>query len=163
MSAASLRWALRAFPRRFRSARAAEIEATFLEAEMAGERNVYGLRAIVDVVLAGWRERLRSRPPFGVYLRYRLLGGRLDPAWRPWVLDDLQGWFRLRRAAAMVTTLALTLTALYLLTGDPPIRHPIVWPIMAIAGWLGATFERTRVLRRHGFGPRARPSTSPND
>ena len=103
------RLALHAFPRRFRTERAAEIEATFHEAALAGELHPYGPHALADVVTAGWRERARSHPPFGVYVKYRMFGGRLEPRWHAWMLDDVCGLFSLRRVLWVAWPLAIAL------------------------------------------------------
>jgi len=73
MSDRLLQIALHAFPRRFRDARSEEIRAVFADAVAAGDRRVFGVAALADVVAAGWRERWRGHPPVGRYLWYRLI------------------------------------------------------------------------------------------
>lgn len=97
------RWA-RAFPRRWRE-RHLEALLDTVE-EMSGGSDRLDRRAALDLVLAGWGERLRTHPPLGSWLAYCLLERRLDPRWHPWILDDLRGpwlWLRvwLRRAVPM--------------------------------------------------------------
>ncbi len=153
-----LRCALHAFPRRFRGQRSAEIEATFHEAELAGERRPYGAHALADVVLAGWAERARSRPPLGVYLKYRLFDGRLEPRWHPWMLDDVRGLFGLRRLVWILSPLWVS----YLVFS---MQHPpqfsrsempmllICLGVYVVGGVVGGRVNRRRVLKRHGYDP----------
>src|SRR5690242_5519350 len=84
---------MRAFPRRYRDAHEVEMLSTLAEAE-AGRRSPC-LGTAIDLVRAGWSERIRSHPPFRRYIWYRL-GGKLPPEYRSWMLDDLNGWYRMR-------------------------------------------------------------------
>lgn len=157
-----LRWALRSFPRRFRAQRCTEIESTFQEAELAGEPNAYGAAALIDVVVAGWRERARTRPPLGPYLRYRLLDGRLDQRWHSWMFDDLDGWFPARRAAWWVSVLTVIWVVMWRVTGGLFAFPPwFVWPIWGVAFSLTAGLERRRILKRHGYDPHTRTWVPP--
>ncbi len=152
-----LEWAMHAFPRRFRAQRSAEIEATFHEADLAGDPHAYGPAALADVVIAGWGERARTRPPFGHYLKYRLLGGRLEPRWHAWMFDDLGGWFAVRRSAWVLVPLCAILTAAWLGSdGSMPLPPPAIAPVWIIAMGLGARLDRRRTLTRHGYDPATR-------
>lgn len=87
---------LRAYPRRWRAARGAEVLGVLADLAGPGARRL-GARAAADVVRAGWAARLRGRPPLGRYLLYRLADVRLPAEHRPWVADDVAGlWFPLR-------------------------------------------------------------------
>ncbi len=153
---------MHAFPRRFRAQRSAEIEATFHEADLAGDPNAYGPAALADVVLAGWGERARTRPPLGSYLKYRLLGGRLETRWHAWMFDDLDGWFPLRRAAWVGIPILLILAAAWRATGGAmPMPPPLIWLVWATAIALGARLERRRTLTRHGYDPKSRTWVPP--
>jgi len=156
---------MHAFPRRFRTGRAAEIEATFHEAELAGERHPYGAQALTDVVIAGWRERARSRPPLGTYLKYRLLGGRLERRWHAWMLDDVRGLFSVRRMVLPLMPMLFVWTYL---------NRPVDWSTPATliwiavvmlawtaAGYFGGRRDRRRILRLHGYDPETRAWLSP--
>jgi hypothetical protein len=147
--------ALRAFPRRFRTVRSAEIVATFREAELAGDAQPYGWRALVDVVRAGWSERLRTHPPVGHFLRYRVLDGRLDPQWHRWMLDDVHGWYGLRRAVWTLVPLLVLATVLRLGgAGYPDSEFVVMYVVAAIVfGALFTPMHRRRTLRRHGYDP----------
>lgn len=92
------RWA-RAFPRRWREQHLDGLLDTV--EELASDADRLDRRAALDLVLAGWGERLRSHPPLGAWLGYSLFERRLAPTWHPWVLDDVRGrlfwlrsWFR---------------------------------------------------------------------
>jgi hypothetical protein len=150
-----LSFALRAFPRRFRTARSAEIVATFREAELAGDDHPYGWRALVDVVRAGWSERLRTHPPLGHFLKYRLFDGRLDPQWHRWMFDDVRGWYGLRQAAwTLVPLLVLAVGLRVGGLGIPDTGFVVMYTAATIV--FSALFtpkHRRRTLRRHGYDP----------
>lgn len=148
-----LRIALHAFPRRFRAARSAEIVATFQDAELAGDAHPYGMLALTDVVVAGWAERLRTHPPIGQYLRYRLLGGRLDPRWHRWMLDDVRGWFGARRMAWASSTLAVLMLVLHQAGVAPPDNGFVavyVVGLVVLSVFVTPRYRRQN-LRRHGY------------
>jgi hypothetical protein len=151
-----LRMALHAFPRRFRAARSAEILATFEEAEFAGDAHPYGVRALADVVVAGWGERLRTRPPMGAYLKYRLLDGRLDARWHRWMLDDVRGrWYGLRRAVFTWLIFAAVMLVFFQAGMAPPDMGFVVVYVVAVivVAVLATPMHRRRTLRRHGYDP----------
>lgn len=157
-----LRWALHAFPRRFRAQRATEIESTFEEAALAGDSRAYGLAALVDVVVAGWRERARTRPQLGPYLKYRFLAGRLDQRWHAWMLDDLDGWFPARRAAWNEGLLAVAWVAVWRVSdGGFELPPPFFWLLWLIVLSLATGLERRRTLKRHGYDPHTRSWVPP--
>ncbi len=157
-----LRWARHAFPRRFRAQRCTEIESTFQEADLAGDPKAYGTAALIDVVVAGWRERARTRLPLGPYLKYRLLAGRLDQRWYSWMFDDLGGWFPARRAAWTVSLLALIWVAVWRVSdGAFTLPESFFWLVWVIAASVTAGLERRRTLKRHGYDPRTRTWVPP--
>ena len=151
------RLALHAFPRRFRTERAFEIEAIFHEAALAGELHPYGPHALADVVTAGWRERARSHPPLGP-IKYRMFAERLEPRWHAWMLDDVCALFSLRRVlwVAWPLAIALLVSSAHFPHADPsrdamivraprPVRvaplrsrQPLLW-------WLGPQCRRLSV------------------
>ncbi len=152
-----LRWAMHAFPRRFRAERSAEIEGTFHEAALAGDRHPYGARALVDVVLAGWGERARTRPPLGAYLKYRLLGGRLEPQWHAWMLDDLVGCYSLRRTAWVMAPLLMLFAGFSVASGGlMALPNPTFWLVWILAMAFAGPIDRRRILKRHGYDPKTR-------
>ena len=158
-----LRLALHAFPRRFRTERVAEIEATFHEAALAGELHPYGPHALADVVTAGWRDCARSRPPFGAHVKYRMLGGRLEPRWHAWMLDDGRGLFSLRRVLWVAWPLAI---ALLVSSAHFPPANPscdvMLSHLSSSSSWqrsgadviVGGSFVRTAATRRPASGCR---------
>ena len=86
----SARFWLRAYPRRWREARAEELLAVL--ADVAGpDARRLDARAAVDLVRAGWATRWRGRPPWWRWALYRGFDVRLPAAWREWVYDDLRG------------------------------------------------------------------------
>ena len=151
---------MHAFPRRFRAERAAEIEATFHETELAGERHPYGAHALADVMIAGWRERARSRPPLGAYVKYRMFGGRLESRWHAWMLDDVRGLFSVRRMVLPLMPMLFVWTYL-----NRPVdwstwssSATLIWIAVVMLAWTAAGYfggrrDRRRILRLHGYDP----------
>ncbi|MGN8244684.1 hypothetical protein ACTHAM_001786 [Cellulomonas soli] len=83
------RW-LRAYPRRWRAARAAEVTAVLADLAEPGARRL-DLRSGLGLVRSGWATRWREHPPPLPWLGYRLLDQRLPAQHRAWVRDDLAG------------------------------------------------------------------------
>jgi hypothetical protein len=161
--------ALRAFPRRYRAARAEELRGAVADAADAGDAGAYDLRAMADIVRAGWAERRRTRPPLGAYLRYRQ-GGRLAPRWHPWMLDDLQGWFPLRRAAVVTASYLLFMAvAVGAAAGRPVLGIGWFAFVGVVGGVVGTVVEllgapsRDRTLRLHRYDTRTREPLPPGD
>jgi hypothetical protein len=156
--------ALRAFPKRFRAARADEIMGTVAEVRAAGGGDGVGRRELVDLVLAGWAERWRTRPPMRTMLRYRWFEGRLDQRWHAWMFDDLRGWYPLRHwLRSLVGMLVLSLTLQWVVDGvignawgGPGGSAGFFIYVVALAS-VGGVIEvfrhtnRTRILLRHGY------------
>ncbi len=161
-----LELALRAFPRRFRAARSDEIRATVADARAAGDDGVDSWRGLLDIVLAGWAERRRTRPPLGPYLRYRFFEARLAPQWHPWMLDDVRGLFLLRMgvgASAFSVAMMRSVQMVFdLLTSGASAGWsvPFTGLVLALGAMLAAAGEacfhvrRSSILRRHGYDPR---------
>ncbi len=87
---------MRAYPRRWRAARGAELLGVVVDLAGPGARRL-GVRAVIDLVRGGWATRLRERPPLHVWLGYRVLGLRIPRAYRAWALDDIDGFAYLLR------------------------------------------------------------------
>ena len=102
-----LRLALHAFPTRWRTERGDELVATATEMLPPDVERVPPA-VLVDIVRAGWGERLRRHPPLWRWLHY-CLGGKLPARWHAWVSDDLDGrWYWLRAALRRYVTMAGT-------------------------------------------------------
>ncbi|MGW6131195.1 hypothetical protein ACWFNE_14320 [Cellulomonas sp. NPDC055163] len=87
---------LRAYPRRWRTARADEVTDVLRDLAAPGAVRVDS-RAALSLVRSGWSTRWREHPPLGAWLRYRLLRERLPRQYRGWVRDDVDGrWFPVR-------------------------------------------------------------------
>lgn len=157
--------ALRAFPKRFRSVRADEMRGVFADAADAGDTRVFGPRALADLVVAGWRERLRTRPPLRSFLAYRLVERRLPEPYHRWMFDDVGGrWYLCRRLMwSMLPSLTL-FGALALAFGLPLAIGPFAvgWGAVSLAVVILSAFvdlgagHRRRVLSRHGYDPEMR-------
>lgn len=88
--ARSVRWWLRAYPRRWRAARAAEVTDLLADLAAPGARRL-DPRSGLGLVRAGWATRWREHPPLLPWLGYVLLERRLGPRYRDWVADDIAG------------------------------------------------------------------------
>ncbi len=157
--------ALRAFPKRFRSARADEMRGVFADAADAGETTVFGQRALADLVVAGWRERLRTRPPVRTFLAYRLADRPLPAAYHRWMFDDVSSrWYLCRRLAWGMLPTSTLLGVMSGLWGLPfPIGPFLVgWVGSILVVWVLSWFvdlgagRRRGVLSRHGYDPEMR-------
>lgn len=81
---------LRAYPRRWRSARAEEVLGVLADLARPGAHRL-DVRSALNLVRGGWATRLREHPPLGPWLLYRVFGTRSLPAHLPWVADDIAG------------------------------------------------------------------------
>ena len=88
---------LRAYPRRWRGVRAAEVTAVL--ADIAGpDARRLDARAIAGIVRGGWATRWREHPPLHTYLGYRFFELPIPARYRDWARDDIEGsWFPVRR------------------------------------------------------------------
>ncbi len=159
------RWArllLRAFPRRFRAVRTDEILSTLAESEAAG-RNRPALSTAFDIVVAGLRERRRGHPPLFRWIWY-CLGGTLPPEYRDWLIDDLTGWYVLRRmlrfAVPMIAVLAVLSRVMFVVApagGVPLAGFAVGTAIGSIPSFLLRGRLRRRVLKQHGLDEGGQP------
>lgn len=153
---------LRAFPRRYREVHTDEILGTLADVEPPGATRP-AVATAVDLVRAGWAERLRSRPPFGRWLWYRC-GGKLPPKYRVWLLDDLQGWFRIRLALYQAILLTSVWVPFWAVpdarSGSEVARLSVMYVVfMTAAGTVfGARRRRRSILRQHGLDESGRPA-----
>ncbi|MEX0847552.1 MAG: hypothetical protein WD023_07215 [Ilumatobacteraceae bacterium] len=156
--------ALHAFPRRFRAVRGAELRATAADAADQGD-DAYGWRALADVVVAGWRERHRTRPPLHTFVAYRS-GRRLQPRWHAWMLDDVAGWLGLRLGLFTFGLMFGPIVGFWLLgaaigeTG-PVWRLFAAWAALFALSPLTTGRRRREILRRHGYDPRSQTWREP--
>lgn len=79
-----------AYPIQWRLRRADEFVDTILDM-LGTNASRIGARLALNIVLGGWRTRLREHPPLGLWLRYRLFNQRVPPQWGPWVGQDVSG------------------------------------------------------------------------
>lgn len=142
------RW-LRAYPRRWRAARGEEITAVLADLAPAGARRL-DLRSGLGLLLAGWATRWREHPPLLAYLGYVGLELRLDPRYRDWARDDIEGpWFVVRRWLVAFGVVGV-FTGLPVLGGDAlPLDFYRFWAptmLLSIAIWGG--YWRARMVAR---------------
>jgi hypothetical protein len=150
---------LRAYPRRYRETRGAEVLGTLLDLAEPGQRSP-SPRDSFDVVRGGVLTRLREHPPFKQWLLYRVFGKRLPAEWRAWTRDDIFGWgLLLAQAAQLLTCAALTGLALGVVanTGWNASRLLFFSALMIVSSGLavlaGRRWLRREWLCRQGFHP----------
>ena len=154
-SSALWRLALRAFPRRFRARHAEAVVSTLADASENGETT--GATMWFDMVLAGWLERLRTRPPLRHWLAYRLFGSRLAPQWGAWMLDDVRGFIGFRTGLMIAVASELPLVAISIksqLIGNPTAPFGMLWligPMMLAVKSAQTRRIRRQILNRHGL------------
>ncbi|MHB1489664.1 MAG: hypothetical protein ACYCTH_04110, partial [Cellulomonas sp.] len=132
---------MRAYPRRWRAARGAELLGVVVDLAGPGARRL-GVRAVVDLVRGGWATRWRERPPLHVWLGYRFLGLRIPSAYRAWALDDIDGRGYLLRDQPV--TLAI------LVSGWVTAPAPWWWGLLAAAPRAIVDLHANLVLHRGG-------------
>lgn len=152
--------AIHAFPRRFRMSRGAEMQSTLADVVSADPRPTAQLHAALDLVLAGWALRRRTRPPLRQYLGHRIFGTRLQEQYHPWLFDDLDGWFRYRQPGMIMTAVALVNVLMPFVLGGRPSDNPyLIWSFVI---WTAAVVvvaqvpyfarrDRERILRKNGY------------
>lgn len=148
-----IRLALRGFPKRFRAERTEEILGTLADAN-AGRSGSSDLETMYDLVRAGWAERWRTHPPLVRWLWYRL-GGKLPPAYRGWLLDDLSGLIWLRSLSSLVAVQILATLAASWWFGEasfPFLLGTMVGGLLSSPlYWSRRRKWRRETLRRHGL------------
>ena len=94
---------LRAYPRRWRQVRGAEVTAVLADLAGPGARRLDARTALgLVLVLAGWATRWREHPPPLLWGRHRVLRSRLPRPYRAWTRDDVEGlWFPLTMNLAL--------------------------------------------------------------
>jgi len=103
---------LRAYPRRWRVARGAEVQALVADLASPGATRL-DVRSAAGLVAAGWATRWRTRPPLRDYVLYVGFDRRIPVRYRAWAADDLEGRLfglrvALRGPAAAIVVMVLT-------------------------------------------------------
>ncbi|MCL3863153.1 hypothetical protein [Actinotalea sp. K2] len=128
----SVRLWMRAYPRRWRAARGAELEGLLVDLAAPGSRRL-DARAVVDLVRGGWATRWREHPPLGRWLLYRCLDRRLPERYRPWAADDIDGFWYVLRVNLAGLSLVLPFLVTLELVGGEPLLPPVsfLWVLLA--------------------------------
>ncbi|WP_448630481.1 hypothetical protein [Cellulomonas soli] len=136
---------LRAYPRRWRAARAAEVTAVLADLSAPGAQRL-GLRSGLGLVRAGWATRWREHPPLLPWLGYRLFDQRLPAQHRAWVRDDLAGGLLHVRALAPFFALMG-----YLAFRDDGVAGLVIVTVgIVVVAWVLLDGHRRReAVRRH--------------
>lgn len=110
-----LRLLVRAYPVHWREQRGDELVGTV--SEMLGPRPL-SLSLASNIVLGGWKTRLREHPPLRRWLIYLVVGRPMPERWRAWAYRDITArYFPLRRALMAAMTLLLIFSAVELSDG----------------------------------------------
>ena len=142
------RW-LRAYPRRWRTARGAEMTALLADLSEPGATRLDAASAL-GLVRSGWATRLRTRPPLHQYLAYRVLDRRLPAAYRGWARDDIDGAFYLLRRVGQVPLIMVAVPMVASGSLDFPARTAFVSVLVFTAMMLVLGGIRRRAdARRH--------------
>ena len=153
---------LRAYPRRWRAARTAEITAVLTDLAEPGARRL-DARAAAGLVRGGWATRRREHPPLGMWVRYYAFApgrtSRLPSQFDGWVRDERTGALTLVRACSL-----LFLAMCGILTGIEAAARGFgristtsmaVWAVwLAIAVWQAPVVGRRRHARIAAYFPR---------
>ncbi|WP_315098612.1 hypothetical protein [uncultured Cellulomonas sp.] len=125
---------LRAYPRRWRVDRTAEVTELLTDLAPAGATRI-DLRTAVGLVRAGWAARWRGRPPVWAFLVYRLTDRRPSARYDAWLRDDLDGvLYPVRVASTLLLVPGPALLTLSLALDGP------MWPsAVALAFVYGGT------------------------
>lgn len=130
--ARSVRFWSRAYPRRWRAARGAELLGLLADLAAPNARRLDAASAL-DLVRAGWATRLRDRPPLGPWLQYRLLGRRALSAYRPWVADDIAGALFSVRNVALPIVMFAVFEVVTRWSGGTTVMGAWFWAVLAAA------------------------------
>jgi len=87
----SIKFWMRAYPRRWRQARGRELVDVVVDLAGPGARRL-DPRSAFDLVRGGWATRLREHPLPHTWLLYRMFDRRIPVAYRSWALDDIDGF-----------------------------------------------------------------------
>jgi len=117
---------LRAYPRRWRAVRGAEVSGLVLDLAAPGARRL-GWQAALDLVRGGWATRWRGHPPLGGWLLYRVFDRRIAPSYRAWALDDINGILFTSRQLLFNPVMLLNTVGVTLQTE----------PVIKLRWWLG--------------------------
>lgn len=149
-----IRRAAHAFPPRWRRHSGEELVATAL-ASLAPDAERAPRRLLVDIVLAGWRERRRDRPPLYRWVPYAV-GVPIHPRWQVWARDDINGRFYPLRVWLRSMTPIVPLALVGILTLSAPLNAWLGGLSGAVAGsavsavWHADRY-RQRARRRNGI------------
>lgn len=144
--ARSVRLWARAYPRRWRAARGAELLGLLADLS-APQATRLDARSVFDLVRAGWATRLREHPPVGPWLAYRIADRRLR-GHLAWVKDDIDGrGYSVRYGFSFVAVFLLATALLNL--GEPASAVGAMRSAAIICGgWLVVSALQGSRLRR---------------
>ena len=143
----ALSLAVRAFPRRWRIEHGEEFLATAVELRAAG-LTPWGLRTVLDTVIAGFGVRLRTRPPLRHWLAYRFANRPVPSAWYGWMRDDLSSSWAGVRFLLLVEAPLLLLFVLQWSMGRSGSMPLVSIGASALLVLLAARYKTRQIRRR---------------
>lgn len=132
----SARFWLRAYPRRWRTARGEEVLGLLADLAGPGDGRL-DARTAVNLMRSGWATRWREHPPLGPWLLYRTFDRRIPREYRGWAHDDIDGfWLPVRTYLAQFGWLLAVLlrsgreatTSLVVVFGVAAAAGMVLWP-----------------------------------
>jgi len=148
----SARFWLRAYPPRWRRARADEVLAVLMDLAAPGARRV-GIGTALDLLRGGWATRWREHPPLWTWFTYRW-DKRIPRRYRAWAADDIAGWaYPMRRVASVYWIYVVLMVQSLMSPGAGGLRWWI-WLVVMVA-LLGLSMvvvpekNRDRARQRH--------------
>ncbi|WP_034610614.1 hypothetical protein [Cellulomonas sp. URHD0024] len=134
---------LRAYPRRWRLSKEAEVTAVLADLAGPGATRL-DLRSGAGLVVNGFRTRHRERPPLHLLAAYRIFGRRLPPRYRGWVRDDIEGaLLGFRQMVWRFSPMIFAWVVVPLVIG-----HPVAWNLLGPYFLLLATVTAATAARR---------------
>lgn len=154
---------LRAYPRRWRAVRAAEVSAVLADLAGPGARRL-DARAAAGLVRGGWATQWREHPPLHTYVGYRILDMAIPARYRDWARDDLDGPLYSRRRAAALTW-GVSLMIAFERASDGRTSGSLVWLLVGgiLAHATGVPAYQRRHLERKHLSPGAGEVISTGD
>ncbi|NMR19692.1 hypothetical protein [Cellulomonas fimi] len=139
---------MRAYPRRWRTARGAELVEVLVDLAPRDATRL-ARREVLGLVRGGWATRWREHPPVGPWVLYRFFDRRLPQPYRPWAYDDIQG--AVYPVRQYLTTQWWMVPFFTVVNGWPPPRWFLAFFVALLLGSLviGSGYRRGQALLKH--------------
>jgi len=145
----NIKFWMRAYPRRWRAVRGAELVDLVVDLSAPGAERLRG-HVSFDLVRGGLATRWREHPPLHTWLLYRSFDRRIPVAYRAWALDDIDGfWFPARRYLLNTWPFFMMLAAIPLSSGSIPIMVGLFNAMTVASMFIGPASLRRRARDKH--------------